>query len=65
MYICFVYMHACMSATLNAERRGLSLGNGSGIWLEGLLDLSGGEFLDLLGSTADKGARLEEGVKFA
>ena len=58
-------MHACMSATLNAKRRGLSLGNGSGIWLEGLLDLSGGELLDLLGGTADEGARVEEGVEFA
>ena len=54
-----------MPVTLNAERRGLSLGKGRGIWLEGLLDLSGGELLDLLGGTADEGAGVEEGVEFA
>lgn len=45
------------------QRRGLTLSNVRGIGLDGGSDLGGGELLDLLGGTADKGGGIEEAVQ--
>ena len=48
---------------LDVEIRGLGLEEMLLVGLQGLLDLGRGEFLDLLGRTANEGAGVEEGVE--
>jgi hypothetical protein len=45
------------------QGRGLAFGNVLGVRLDGGGHLGGGEFLDLLGGTADESAGVEEGVE--
>jgi hypothetical protein len=45
------------------QSRGLALGNDSGVGLDGGSHLGSGELLNLLGSTANKGAGVEEGLE--
>lgn len=69
-YITFFFSHSniyieydCTKVPLNVQSRGLALGNGAGVGLEGSGHLGAGELLDLLRSTADEGAGIEKGVQ--
>lgn len=53
----------CTKVPLNVQGRGLALGNGAGVGLDGSGHLGAGELLDLLRSTADEGAGIEKGVQ--
>lgn len=50
---------------LNVQGRGLRLGQDGFVRLKRVLHFSRDELLDLLRSTAGKGARVEEGIQFA
>jgi hypothetical protein len=45
------------------QSRGLTLGNNSSVGLDGGSHLGSGELLNLLGSTANEGAGVEEGLE--
>lgn len=49
--------------TLNVQGRRLTLGNGARVGLDGGSHLGAGELLDLLRSSADKSAGIQEGVQ--
>lgn len=59
------YIPTSVLYKLNVQSRSLALGQRRLIRLKGVLHLGRGELLHLLGSSADKSARVKEGVEFA